>query len=262
VVVGLVSVLQDAFTADQEVILLDASPRGPGGLAGGGWRTPKLNRPVEAGIHGFWRDYRNTFAAIERIGLKLDQVLTPYTPSVLVSESGKVAVAPVLGQDGDVIDSKVDQDFTRTAATNCRIAPPPLDIALLSDFNSASPLSLLDRLSAIWSPGDLGRFSAGGQRLMETLRWHIRGALVFVNRRCHADLVPRVSAHLCYMSCPWRQAMIAQLPRHCRAFMFLHSNPMVHSMSDGAGGVLPRRYLNHGQLFCKNEVLTFEEVRK
>lgn len=139
----------DAFTADQEVILLDASPRGPGGLAGGGWRTPKLNRPVEAGIHGFWRDYRNTFAAIERIGLKLDQVLTPYTPSVLVSESGKVAVAPVLGQDGDVIDSKTTATLPEPLQQIAKLLPPPLDIALLSEFNSASPLSLLDRLSAI-----------------------------------------------------------------------------------------------------------------
>ena len=47
-----------------DIEILDASPRGPGGLAGG-WRTPKLNKPVESGIHGFWREYKNTFAVIE-----------------------------------------------------------------------------------------------------------------------------------------------------------------------------------------------------
>ena len=40
-----------------QIELLDASPRGPGGLAAG-WRTAKLNRPVEAGLHGFWREYK------------------------------------------------------------------------------------------------------------------------------------------------------------------------------------------------------------
>ena len=83
-----------------QVELLDASPRGPGGLAAG-WRTPKLNRPVEAGIHGFWREYKNTFATIEEIGFNLDDVLTSYTPSILVSQSGRVALAPVLGCSGD-----------------------------------------------------------------------------------------------------------------------------------------------------------------
>ena len=39
----------------------------PGGLAAG-WRTPG-GRPVEAGIHGFWREYQNTFAVLDRLGL-------------------------------------------------------------------------------------------------------------------------------------------------------------------------------------------------
>ena len=72
----------------QEVSLLDASPRGPGGLAGAGWKTKELNQTVEAGIHGFWREYRNTFAQMEQIGLVLDDVLTPFTPSLLVSSQG------------------------------------------------------------------------------------------------------------------------------------------------------------------------------
>lgn len=146
-------------TSDEpiEVELLDASPRGPGGLAGG-WRTPILNRPVEAGLHGFWREYRNTFAAIQRIGLSLDDVLTPFQPSILVSKSGRVAVAPVLG-DTDLKQTTSNRnelkqkiDLTNPKSLLSIIAPllpPPLDVALLSDFDQANPLTLADRASAL-----------------------------------------------------------------------------------------------------------------
>lgn len=48
-----------------EIILLDASKQGRGGLAGG-YRS-KNDRPVEAGIHGFLREYRNTFDVMSMI---------------------------------------------------------------------------------------------------------------------------------------------------------------------------------------------------
>ncbi len=132
-----------------DIILLDASRQGPGGLAGAG--APRSGRPVEAaGLHGFWREYRNIFAAIERIGLELDQVLTPYVPSMLVSESGKVAVAPVMLRDGmENVDSQILSKLPEPLRQLVKLLPPPLDLALLSDFNAASPLSLLDRLSAV-----------------------------------------------------------------------------------------------------------------
>jgi NADPH-dependent 2,4-dienoyl-CoA reductase/sulfur reductase-like enzyme len=92
----------DALSAskdDVEIILLDASPRGPGGLAAG-WRSPSPKRSVEAGIHGFWREYRNTFAVLERLGLEVNEVLTPYILYILVfGESGRVPLAPVLGEE-------------------------------------------------------------------------------------------------------------------------------------------------------------------
>ena len=66
---------------DVKVTILEASPKASGGLAGG-WRTAG-GRAVEAGIHGFWREYRNTFDAIEKIGLRVDDVLSDYSPSVL-----------------------------------------------------------------------------------------------------------------------------------------------------------------------------------
>ncbi|KAL7577571.1 hypothetical protein ACA910_015099 [Epithemia clementina (nom. ined.)] len=142
-----------------QVHLLDASPRGPGGLAGG-WRTPKLNRSVEAGIHGFWREYRNTFAVIERIGLKLDDVLTTFTPSALVSCDGKVAVAPVLGVEGTGEPSSGSPPLLSSLlplvpfpdkfmAELAHFLPPPLDLAILAEFNEDSRLTLLDRVTGL-----------------------------------------------------------------------------------------------------------------
>ena len=147
-----------AAAAAFDIEILDASPRGPGGLAGG-WRTPKLNKPVESGIHGFWREYKNTFAVIEeRIGLDLDDVLTPYTPSILISQSGRVAVSPVLGstntggekeetqqQQKDVIPIDPNSIISRLA----ELLPPPLDLALLSDIEGDNPLTTIDRISGI-----------------------------------------------------------------------------------------------------------------
>lgn len=145
---------------DIQVELLDASPRGSGGLAGG-WRTKKLNRAVEAGLHGFWREYRNTMATIERIeGIEVDKVLTPFTPSILVSESGRVATAPVLGSSaddtaGNASDSASSRtrvnpfDPTKILENLADLLPPPLDVALLAEYSPDSPLTLADRVSGV-----------------------------------------------------------------------------------------------------------------
>jgi uncharacterized protein with NAD-binding domain and iron-sulfur cluster len=158
------STVEDGLTV--EVELLDASPRGQGGLAGG-WRTSKLERPVEAGLHGFWREYRNTFATLERIdGINIDEVLTPFTPSILVSESGRVAVAPVLGsvmEDHLTPPSLPNLDWTDPAQVMKYLAdllPPPLDVAVLAEFPPESPLTVTDRISAL---GMLGAWADFGQ---------------------------------------------------------------------------------------------------
>jgi uncharacterized protein with NAD-binding domain and iron-sulfur cluster len=159
-------------TAAFEIELLDASPRGPGGLAAG-WTSPNLLRPVEAGLHGFWREYKNTFAAMERIGLDLDEILTPFTPSILVSQSGRVALAPVLGSDATTnnkggsnhdggqksvgpsilngISSTSLKELSSSTLANAlsQLLPPPLDLALLSEIDEGNPLSMIDRLSGI-----------------------------------------------------------------------------------------------------------------
>ena len=156
-----------------QVHLLDASPRGPGGLAGG-WRTPLLNRSVEAGIHGFWREYRNTFAAMERIGLELDDELTPFTPSTLVSSEGKVAVAPVLGQYLDEASETLPSLSSLVALlpnpdklleTLTPFLPPPLDLALLAEFEDDSRLSIADRVTGL---GLLGPWVDFGQEDRES----------------------------------------------------------------------------------------------
>ena len=155
-----------------EIVVLDASPRGAGGLAGS-WKT-QGGRPVEAGVHGFWREYKNTFAAIERIGIDLDDVLGPYSPSVLVSKSGKVALAPVLGDGHSTATAKLDKDKQLVGPLSsplerlAELLPAPLDVALVSEFNPSSPLTLVDRASAI---GLLGAWADFGQE--DEVSWDI-----------------------------------------------------------------------------------------
>lgn len=139
------------------ITLLDAS-KSAGGLAGG-YRTPK-GRPVDAGIHGFWREYLNTFEIMRGIdGVEIDDVLTDYIPSMLVSKSGRVAVAPVVGGDNDAT-SMVGKGENKNAGSIINyvasLLPPPLDLAILADIDSSSPLTPLDRISGI---GLLGAWS-------------------------------------------------------------------------------------------------------
>ena len=145
-----------------EIVLLDASPRGAGGLAGS-WST-EGGRPVEAGVHGFWREYKNTFAAIERIGLDLDDELGPYSPSVLVSKSGRIALAPVLGDDAAESNGSASSNQLNPLSSPlellAELLPPPLDVALVSEFDPSSPLTIVDRASAI---GLLGAWADFGQ---------------------------------------------------------------------------------------------------
>jgi hypothetical protein len=105
---------------DVDVTLLEASTAA-GGLAAG-WRSA-CGQPVEAGIHGFWRNYLN----IDRlVGEELRlHPFTPYTPSALHTTSGLAVEAPVLG------------DLPRL--------PSPLGTALWPTFRT---LSLAERATA------------------------------------------------------------------------------------------------------------------
>jgi len=171
-----------------EIILLDASAKAKGGLAGG-YRT-EGNRPAEAGIHGFWREYRNTIQMMENIeGVDVDSVLGDFTPSVLFSKNGKVAVAPVLGsENGHDIGSRSDSDYHRKESSPKRSVsmdpldimrrklaanlPPPLDLPLLAEFDAGTTssenknrLQLIDFVSAI---GLLGAWADFNQESPES----------------------------------------------------------------------------------------------
>jgi uncharacterized protein with NAD-binding domain and iron-sulfur cluster len=79
-----------------DVTLLEAAPRA-GGLAAA-WKTPG-GRKVEAGIHGFWRNYRNIDRLVEdSLGLTgSNSPFTPFTESTLFTTRGRAVVAPELG---------------------------------------------------------------------------------------------------------------------------------------------------------------------
>ena len=148
-------------SSDCSVTLLEASPRATGGLAGG-WRT-KGGRPIEAGIHGFWREYQNTFAEMRRAGVDPDSVLSDFTPSVLFSKNGRVATAPVLAAPPTTSSqspspTNPNELLGRLAA----LLPAPLDTALLADFD-ADRLSPLDRASAVGLLGAWADFEQEGE---------------------------------------------------------------------------------------------------
>lgn len=105
------------------VTVLEASKEAVGGLAAG-WADPS-GRPIELGIHGFWRSYTNVFRLIEQLELDPSQVFTPYASPALYTKDGLSTVAPVFG------------DLPRL--------PTPLGSALYPQFER---LPLLERASA------------------------------------------------------------------------------------------------------------------
>ncbi len=125
------------------ITLLDAS-KNSGGLAGG-FKTV-TGRKAEAGIHGFWREYTNTFSIMDRIeGVDSSKVLGDFTPSVLFSKNGRVALAPVLGN----VAPSPSRSLPLPPSSLKQLLIPPLDIALLAQFDASSPLTSVDRLSAL-----------------------------------------------------------------------------------------------------------------
>jgi uncharacterized protein with NAD-binding domain and iron-sulfur cluster len=146
-----------------DVILLDAAKQAKGGLAGGYRDGSSNNRPVEAGIHGFWREYKNTFDIMSSIdGVVVDEVLGDYSPSVLFSKNGKVAVAPVLVEEDDnnnkdnITSMKLPKltELNNERAVRRLIAanlPPPLDLPVLAELDNSKPTKLqpVDLLSGL-----------------------------------------------------------------------------------------------------------------
>ena len=153
-----------------EVILLDASKQAQGGLAGGYRDGSSNNRPVEAGIHGFWREYKNTFAIMSQIdGVVVDEVLGDYSPSVLFSKNGKVAVAPVLVEEDDNNnkDSNTSMKLPKLTELNERAIrrliaanlPPPLDLPVLAELDDSKPKGTLQPVDLLSGLGLLGAWA-------------------------------------------------------------------------------------------------------
>ena len=173
-----------------EIIMLDASKQAKGGLAGGYRDESKNNRPVEAGIHGFWREYRNTFDIMDKIdGVDVDAVLGDFTPSVLYSKNGKVAVAPVLleetTEEGNsnhnnasimpILKDFSEESIRRLIASQL---PPPLDLPVLakldksnkaSDGNSKlNPVDLISGLGLLGAWADFEQESLASWKRYDT----------------------------------------------------------------------------------------------
>mmetsp|Transcript_24044 Transcript_24044/g.31191 ORF Transcript_24044/g.31191 Transcript_24044/m.31191 type:complete len:571 (-) Transcript_24044:387-2099(-) len=61
-------------------------------------KTPYLTptgKPFEAGTRGFWKDYPNIEDLVQSLGLREDEVFTPFTNSSFYSPNGLEATAPV-----------------------------------------------------------------------------------------------------------------------------------------------------------------------
>lgn len=102
-----------------DVTLLEASPY-VGGLVAG-WK--ESGRSVEAGVHGFWYPYKNSFALVRELGIN---PFTPFTRSSQYSPAGLEVVSPIF------------QELPRL--------PSPLGTFLYTQFQR---LPLRDRLSAL-----------------------------------------------------------------------------------------------------------------
>eukprot|EP00466_Bigelowiella_natans_P014405 jgi/Bigna1/85279/estExt_fgenesh1_pg.C_30133 len=130
-----------------KVTLLEASARGPGGLAAG-WKTPK-GRPVEVpvvGLHGFWRNYRNIDRLVtEVLGLSGDKSpFTPYTESSLFT-SNKNHDGNRKGGDSSPPPSSLS--VVAPVLGSLPRLPAPLGSAVWPSFGSE--LGLLDRATAV-----------------------------------------------------------------------------------------------------------------
>mmetsp|Transcript_7687 Transcript_7687/g.11640 ORF Transcript_7687/g.11640 Transcript_7687/m.11640 type:complete len:592 (+) Transcript_7687:18-1793(+) len=81
--------------AGWDVQLLDAVPD-PAAL-NGGWKN-KNGRPLEAGFKGFWYQYPNIFSLVDELGLKQEEVFTPFTRSGLYTPKGLFTQAPIFSE--------------------------------------------------------------------------------------------------------------------------------------------------------------------
>ena len=73
------------------VTLIDSLPDPTGATP---YLTP-TGKPFEAGTRGFWKDYPNIEALVRSLGMREEDVFTPFTNSSFYSPDGLEATAPV-----------------------------------------------------------------------------------------------------------------------------------------------------------------------
>jgi len=79
---------------DADITIIDALPDPTGA-------TPylsKTGKPVEAGTRGFWKDYPNICELLADLGIRENDVFTPFTNSSFYSPDGLEATAPVFSE--------------------------------------------------------------------------------------------------------------------------------------------------------------------
>lgn len=125
-----------------DVTLLDALPDPTGTQP----YLSKTGKPVEAGTRGFWKDYPNINALCAELGLKEDDVFTPFTNSSFYSPDGLEATAPVFS---DAKFPQTDIPFlSQLSGQTFPTLPSPLG-QIVATFPLFERIPLEDRASMI-----------------------------------------------------------------------------------------------------------------
>jgi uncharacterized protein with NAD-binding domain and iron-sulfur cluster len=121
-----------------------------GGLATG-WKQGG-NKPVEVGVHGFWRPYGNLFDLVYRqLQLPGGDIFTPFTRSAQYSPAGLVAESPLFGELPRLpspLGTFAYPRFYRLPWTD-RLSALPLFDAIVDFDNSAEAWQRYDRMTAL-----------------------------------------------------------------------------------------------------------------
>eukprot|EP00168_Porphyra_purpurea_P000961 TRINITY_DN1115_c0_g1_i5.p1 TRINITY_DN1115_c0_g1~~TRINITY_DN1115_c0_g1_i5.p1 ORF type:complete len:660 (-),score=219.36 TRINITY_DN1115_c0_g1_i5:216-2057(-) len=118
--------------AGHDVTLVDAADS-VGGLVAG-WRTAKGNKPVEVGIHGFWRPYENIFSLVKELGIT--DAFTPWTKSAQWSPAGLETESPIFAEQPRLptpLGTLVYTKFARLPLAH-RLTALPL-LGVVADFD-------------------------------------------------------------------------------------------------------------------------------
>jgi uncharacterized protein with NAD-binding domain and iron-sulfur cluster len=129
-----------------KVTLIDAAPK-VGGLIRDGFTT-KNGRPCEAGIHGFWDEYKNIFSLVDELKLSEDP-FTGYGKQGQYSPNGLEAIWPIY-RDEPQLPTGLGQAFftrfTKLPITDLVTATPL--VAAFSEFLSdETAYDRFDRMS-------------------------------------------------------------------------------------------------------------------